>query len=91
MRSLWWAVPRKLKSFPARQRRTKYPWDQWLDGSVWELRKGSDYDIDTLSLRALAGKAAKRAGTRVRTKLIRNNRGESLVIQAYKGRSGRRA
>ena len=24
----------------------KYPWDKWEDGSVWEIEKGEDYEIE---------------------------------------------
>jgi hypothetical protein len=39
-------LARKLKEFPGGPTRGRYPWDQWLDGSVWLLRKGEDYEIE---------------------------------------------
>jgi hypothetical protein len=74
----------KLKEFPGGPTRGKYRWDLWLDGSAWLLRKGDDYEISSLSMRAVASRAAKAAGKKVRTRLRKDPDGsEALIIQAY--------
>lgn len=46
-------------------RRGKYPWKDWLNGSVWELHKGADFDCSILTIRSAACYAAMRRGKRV--------------------------
>jgi hypothetical protein len=78
-------VARKLKSFPGRRATSRaYPWEQWLDGSVWLLRSGEDYSITTDSMRAAVSRAAKQAGKRARTSVVEDDDGtEALAVQAY--------
>lgn len=59
------------------------PWDEWLDGNPWRLKKGEDYDVATVSMRAAAFRAAKAAGKSVRTRITEADGIETLVIQAY--------
>ena len=73
----------KLEEFPGGPTRTTYPWGQWLDGSVWLLRKGEDYEVETASMRAAASKAAKAHGKKLRTRIVTENGTEGLAIQAY--------
>jgi hypothetical protein len=70
----------RLKAFPGGPR---YDWDNWLDGTPWLLRKGEDYDIDTDSMRAAASRAAKQRKKKVRTRVIADERGEGLALEAY--------
>ncbi len=78
----------RLDEFPGGERTKgggrKYPWDEWLDGSVWLLRKGEDYAATTLSFRATVSKTAKREGKKVRSRTIKDEQGEGLAIQAYR-------
>ncbi len=77
-------MAKRLREFPGGPTRGKYPWDQWLDGSVWQLQKGQDYDIGTPSMRAAASRAAKAAGKKVRTRARKGKGGsEVLIVQAY--------
>lgn len=75
-------MAKQLDEFPKRQRQSKYPWDQWLDGHVWLLRKGEDYETTSPSMRAIATTAAKREGKRLQTRIAQDEDGtEALVIQ----------
>jgi hypothetical protein len=80
-------VAEKLENFPGGARTKgggrKYPWDEWLDGSIWLLRKDEDYSSTTLSFRATISKTAKREGKKVRSRTVKDERGEGLAIQAY--------
>lgn len=77
-------MARRLKSFNwngGSEKKSKYPWDKWLDGSIWQLTQGRDYAIKTSSLRVTATKEAKERGLKLRTKIVDS---KCLVIQAYK-------
>ena len=57
----------------------KYPWSQWLNGAVWELTKGEDFDVDVAALRRAVHSRAHYLGFRARTKTIKND--EAIIIQ----------
>lgn len=57
-----------------------YPWDDWFDGDIWELREGTDFNTPLAGFRATTYGQAKRYGKRVRTS---NPKEGVLVIQAY--------
>lgn len=74
-------MAKRLKSFEfGRVDQVRYPWDDWLDGSPWELHQGEDFAIPVHNMRATCVGAATRRGMKVRTSL----RDKVLVIQAYK-------
>jgi hypothetical protein len=54
-------------TFPRRVTEEKYPWEQWLDGHVWKLSQGEDFDVDLESFRSAIYMAASRKGIRVKT------------------------
>ena len=56
----------------------KYPWDEWLDGQIWELTHGKDFNCVTGNFRSVVYVEAKRRGKKVRASVKEN----SLVIQA---------
>ncbi|HET9132391.1 MAG TPA: hypothetical protein VFO86_15655 [Terriglobia bacterium] len=35
----------KKHDFPAPRSRQKYPWDEWLNGQIWVLRQGEDFEV----------------------------------------------
>lgn len=59
----------------------KYPIDQWLDGNIWELKRGEDFDVKTTTLRARLSRAAKAKGMKVSAKVVDE---DTFVIQAVK-------
>lgn len=73
-------MARKLESFPASSG-ARYPWDEWLDGNVWELVSGEDYTAKSPTFRANAQLQAKKRSGRVRTKATESNGREAVVIQ----------
>src|SRR4051795_6906344 len=75
-------MAQRLDSFDAPgsgQRR--YPWFDWTDGSVWEIRHGDDYDVATENMRVNLHVKADALLRKVRTRKIRDERGEGLVFQ----------
>ncbi len=72
------------------KKKSKYPWDKWLDGGIWELNQegspeaeieGADFDIPVKNFRTNLYVAAKQRKLGVHTRLIRNETG--IVLQAY--------
>jgi hypothetical protein len=61
---------------------SRYPWNQWLDGNIWELTHGLDFVVDVKTLRVLCYFAAKRRRKKVRTKILVGNE-IKFIIQAY--------
>ena len=81
-------MAKKLDSFPSAQRRSKYPWHEWLDGGTWALRHGEDYKTGSESMRATTVKAAQAAGKSVRTQISKDDDGvEVLIVQAFSDES----
>lgn len=76
---------RKNFQFPS-SRRMKYSWDKWLDGQVWELDRGTDYQVGTEQMRRNVYSAAWSRGIRVRT-----HRGKNmLTIQAFVAKAAKK-
>jgi hypothetical protein len=59
----------RLQTFPESSAR-RYPWETWLDGSVWQLFRGEDYQASSKTIVATARSRAKRMNGSVRTRLL---------------------
>jgi len=57
----------------------RYPWDKWLDGQVWELKRGVDFDTTLESFVGTARKAARARKMRLATSLLQP---DMIYIQA---------
>lgn len=44
------------------ERASKYDWHKWLDGQVWKLVKGEDFEVAVASFKQAAKQAAKSLG-----------------------------
>jgi hypothetical protein len=67
-----------VTAFPNGGRRSnKYPYDEWLDGQIWLLVRGEDYDISPEGMRASIHNHAKREGIKVKTRIS----DEGLFVQ----------
>jgi hypothetical protein len=69
----------KAFNFDARGKRNVYPWDQWLDGRVHELRHGVDYTKGARSVISGAHSQAKKRGLVLRTSQPDD---QTIVLQA---------
>jgi hypothetical protein len=78
-------MARKLDHFPSndRQQARRYPWDEWTDGGVWEIRQGDDYEIPTENMRVNLHIKADSKAVKVRTRKVRDDAGEGLIFQFY--------
>ncbi len=76
-------MARRLQKFPGGPTPgvRRYPWDEWTDGSAWEIRRGEDYDASTENMRVNLHMRADTLGMKVRTKKVRDQQGEGLVFQ----------
>jgi len=79
-------MARRLSHFPAVDgpgAPRRYPWIEWTDGSVWEIRQREDYDVSTENMRVNLHMRADAEAVKVRTKKITDARGQCLVFQFY--------
>lgn len=49
---------------------SKYPWNEWADGSIWELVKGEDYQSKTNSMRMNVYKYADKNRLTVKSQIL---------------------
>jgi hypothetical protein len=73
-------MAKALETFPALPSQ-RYPWDELMNGQVWELTRGDDYTAKTPTVLANARAQAKRRGGTLRTRTFNNSGREQLVIQ----------
>lgn len=73
-------MAKTLDSFPFTGRTSsKYPWDTWADGKIWELQRGTDFRGSTRSFQATASSYAQRRRIKVRTHTTE----DIVVLQFY--------
>lgn len=74
-------MARRLDAFPEQsgggQRR--YPWSDWTDGDIWEIKRGDDYDVATENMRVNLHLKASALARKVKTSKLRD--GTGLVFQ----------
>jgi hypothetical protein len=63
-------------------RSSKYDWDNWLDGDIWVLTQGEDFEVELSTMRSTILGAAYRKGLRARTTL--DMKAKTITIQAFK-------
>src|SRR5271167_1017294 len=76
-------MAKRLDSFPAHEPHAsrRYPWAEWTDGGIWEIRRGEDYDAPTENMRVNLHMKADALTIKVRTRKVRDESGEGLVFQ----------
>lgn len=74
-------MARQLEVFPSFRSEPRYPWDEWLDGSVWELEVGRDFTSKVPTFRANAQIQARKRGGAIRTRLLEDGHTRRLVVQ----------
>jgi hypothetical protein len=77
-------MPRKLEQFPSAAR-SRYPWDQLLDGDPWELVCGEDFQSKPMTFISNARAQARRRGGSVRTRVFETDDRSAVVIQFRRG------
>src|SRR3954453_11287223 len=78
-------MAKKLDAFPGDSPEDsgprRYPWSDWTDGSVWEIRRGDDYDVETENMRVNLHMKADALTIKVRTSKVGDDHGEGLIFQ----------
>ena len=74
-------MARQLEAFPQGRGQQRYDWNRLLDGSVWALTPGEDFNGKSSTFRANAKTQARRRGGDVRTRLSELDGHQVLVIQ----------
>jgi|GEM_PF-4156952 len=60
----------------------RYPWLEWTEeNSVWEIRRGEDYDVATENMRVSLHERAKYQNQSVKTRIVRGADWEGLRFQ----------
>jgi hypothetical protein len=75
-------MARKLDQFPL-SNAARYPWDEYLDGSVWELTRGEDFDCSLRSIQGAARNQASRRNGSLRMRTRRANDGREVVVMQF--------
>ena len=71
---------RQLDTFPVAGTR-RYPWDELLDGSTWQLVQGEDFTCRPQTLISNARAQARRRGGSLRTRLFVAPDRTTVVLQ----------
>lgn len=61
-------MAKRLDEFPGGHGIQHYPWDEWGDGSVWEIVHGVDYMVTSYNMRQSIYSTAARRGKTARVK-----------------------
>lgn len=67
-----------LKTFDFGSDRSEYDWDTLLNGKIYKLKQGEDFQCKTITFSTLARSSARRRGLSLNT----STEGDSIVIQA---------
>lgn len=70
----------KVKRFPKEcgPKKIKYDWDRWLDGNIWKLKKGTDFNCRVDSMRLYFYTKCRMENLKGKTQL----HGDSIWVQA---------
>lgn len=61
---------------------SKYPWHQWLDGSIWKVVQGEDFTCKTPSMWTTLTNKAKKTGMKLQARIVDDN--HAVVFQFTK-------
>lgn len=73
---------RERITYPPSQTEEKYPYDDWLDGSVWKLKMYEDFFVHPKSMRQAIYGAVNRRNLKVRVHMPTTQ--DCLYIQVVK-------
>jgi hypothetical protein len=60
--------------------RRAYPWDEWLDGNIWQIKYGEDFDAHPLMMERIIRTRATAKGAKVQLRHEALNGDESGII-----------
>lgn len=73
----------ELQEFPRQLRKGTSRFDEVLDGRIWRLVQGEDFNSTIPSYRSGVSNIASKRGMKVRTHIDRSNGKVALIVQAY--------
>ena len=73
-------MAKQLDDFDFRMRQCNADWSAWLDGSIWELTKGEDFDCEARTFVTRAHSNARSKKRKVKTRVL--DGGMRVVLQA---------
>ncbi len=76
-------MARVVDEFPEGPEQSRYPWGQWLDGSIWELTHGEDFNGKPNTFRANARVQAKKRGGTIRARVVRDRNDPDAPNRVY--------
>jgi hypothetical protein len=77
-------MARKLRKFEFTGHgagRRRYPWNDWTDGSIWEITRPEDFDVIPENLRTMMYAKARDLDLRLHSNIVDAN---TFVFQFYK-------
>ena len=81
-------MARTLKQFDFGERaQGRYPWSEWANGKIWEIKQGEDFDVRVEGMRNQMHMQARNRHLKVRTKV----NCDSIVFQFYPNPNCRKA
>lgn len=86
-------MPQVLEQFPEAASRRKYPVEEWMDGKVYDLVEGTDFDKGqtTVSMRSILYAAAKKANKKVKSRAYEVEGVRHITVQFLDLKAGERA
>ncbi len=69
----------RLEGFEFKNGHAIYDWETWLNGEVWKLTRGVDFQISAINFRTSASAAATKRGKNTHARII----GDEVILQAY--------
>jgi hypothetical protein len=63
-------MARIIEEFPAKWRRRRYPWDEWLDGKPRVLTQGEDFTVGLVAMQRHFARTAKERDLQGHTRII---------------------
>lgn len=75
----------KVDHLPELDRRParRYPWEDWMDGDVWKLRRGEDFDVEADVFRNRLYSVSAKKGKKVATRKRVEDGTEILLVQFF--------
>jgi hypothetical protein len=82
-------VAKKLEEFDFESdtviKSSKYAWDEWLNGDIWQLVEHVDFKVKRASFKITVLNNAKKRGLKVNIAEVE----DGFVVQAFKSKRGR--
>lgn len=63
--------------------RSKYPWDAWTNGEIWEIRRGDDFESETTSMVPQLHEYGRRNGFKVKTRTLKGEGSPDTIVFQY--------